>query len=105
MDDVDWDRVAELREEVGEDSFAEVLSLFLEEMDEAVDSLKAGAPDTGKLHFLKGAALNLGLTRLAALSSDGETRLKWDPAETVPTAPLLEAYRAAKAELIALCAP
>ena len=31
---IDWDRVQELREEVGAEEFAEVIELFLEEVDE-----------------------------------------------------------------------
>ena len=74
---IDWDRVLELRSEIGPDDFDEVVSLFLEEADEAIARLsvdggaKALAAD---LHFLKGAALNLGFDTLSALCEDGERR-------------------------------
>lgn len=74
---IDWDRVMELRSEIGPDDFEEVVSLFLEEADEAMARLtiaggaKALAAD---LHFLKGAALNLGFDMLSALCQDGERR-------------------------------
>lgn len=74
---IDWDRVMELRSEIGPDDFEEVVSLFLEEADEAMARLtiaggaKALAAD---LHFLKGAALNLGFDMLSALCQDGEWR-------------------------------
>lgn len=74
---IDWARIAELREEVGPDSFDEVAALFLEESDEAVQRLSAGAGAAGLesgLHFLKGAALNLGFSRLAGLCQEGERR-------------------------------
>lgn len=65
---VDWDRVTELREEIGMDDFDEVFALFLEEADEAVARLlqatDARAMESD-LHFLKGSALNLGLGDLA----------------------------------------
>jgi HPt (histidine-containing phosphotransfer) domain-containing protein len=74
---MDWDRVRELRSEIGPEDFDEVVSLFLEEADEAIARLsvsngaKALAAD---LHFLKGAALNLGFASLSALCQDGERR-------------------------------
>ena len=74
---IDWERVKELRGEIGDDDFAEVVEMFLQEADEAVARL---SPDlTAKaveadLHFLKGAALNLGFIALSALCQDGERR-------------------------------
>ncbi len=74
---VDWDRVKELRLEIGADDFAEVVDMFLEEADAAAGHLspamtaKAMEAD---LHFLKGAALNLGFRDLANLCQDGERR-------------------------------
>lgn len=72
---IDWDRIRELRDEIGPDDFAEVAAMFLDEADEAVTRL---SPDAGAkameadLHFLKGAALNLGFDALSALCQDGE---------------------------------
>ena len=74
---IDWERVKELRGEIGADDFVEVVEMFLQEADEAVARL---SPDlTAKaveadLHFLKGAALNLGFIALSALCQDGERR-------------------------------
>lgn len=74
---IDWDRVRELRAEIGAEDFDEVVCLFLEEADEAIARLspangaKALAAD---LHFLKGAALNLGFANLSGLCQDGERR-------------------------------
>lgn len=74
---IDWDRVRELRAEIGADDFTEVADMFLDEADEAVIRLTPGL--TAKaieadLHFLKGAALNLGFTALSRLCQDGERR-------------------------------
>lgn len=74
---IDWDRVRELRSEIGPDDFDEVASLFLEEADAAIARLSAdgGAKVlAADLHFLKGAALNLGFDALSALCQDGERR-------------------------------
>ena len=74
---INWDRVLVLRSEIGPDDFEEVVSLFLEEADEAMARLsvaggaKALAAD---LHFVKGAALNLGFDTLAALCQEVEKR-------------------------------
>lgn len=72
---IDWERVATLRDEVGEDSFDEVVALFLEEVDDVVARLHS-APDPERLesdlHFLKGGALNLGLQKLGQLCQAGE---------------------------------
>jgi histidine phosphotransfer protein HptB len=74
---IDWERVKELRGEIGADDFAEVVVMFLEEADEAITRLShsGGAKAMeADLHFLKGAALNLGFTALSGLCQDGERR-------------------------------
>ena len=74
---IDWDRVKDLRGEIGAADFDEVVGLFLEEADECIARL---SPDAGAkvlaadLHFLKGAALNLGFAALSTLCQDGERR-------------------------------
>ena len=72
---IDWDRVANLRAEIGDADFAEVVEMFLSESDEVIARLRAGRPDPtleAELHFLKGSALNLGFRELASLCSRGE---------------------------------
>lgn len=72
---IDWERVANLRSEVGDDGFIEVIDLFLEETDEVIARLprhKDAAQIGRDLHFLKGSALNLGFHALAALCQEGE---------------------------------
>ncbi len=72
---IDWARVTDLAREIGEDSFDEVAALFMDEADDAVARL-GGAQSAkaleAELHFLKGAALNLGFVRLATLCQEGE---------------------------------
>ena len=72
---IDWDRIRELRAEIGADDFVEVAAMFLKEADEAVARLSSDAVAKAMeadLHFLKGAALNLGFHALSALCQDGE---------------------------------
>lgn len=74
---IDWDRVADLRSEIGAEGFAEVVALFLEEADAVVARLAAvtGAKALeSELHFLKGSALNLGFSDLSRLCQEGERR-------------------------------
>ena len=72
---IDWARVNELCGEIGAEDFAEVVALFLQEADEVVarlpDCAEAAAIEAD-LHFLKGAALNLGFQDLAQLCQAGE---------------------------------
>ena len=72
---IDWERVAELKAEVGDDDFAEIAVLFLAEVEEVVSRLIA-SPVVERLaedcHFLKGSAVNLGFTAFARLCQIGE---------------------------------
>ncbi len=74
---IDWMRVDELRHEIGDDGFAEVVDLFLDEVEEVVERLPASAAEgrlEGDLHFLKGSAWNLGFRDFGALCQDGERK-------------------------------
>ncbi len=101
---IDWVRVADLKAEIGEDDFLEVVAMFLEETDEVVAGFN-GPPDVagveGRLHFLKGSALNLGLSELAALCQSGEKRASAGAAADVDLSLVAASYRAAKAEFLA----
>lgn len=98
---IDWNRVQELRNEVGEDAFGEVLDLFLEEVDEVMDRL-GDAPDPGclpaDLHFVRGSALNLGLKEFCAICQGLEHRLA--RGESVDLSALLDSYAESKTMLV-----
>jgi len=101
---IDWDRVNELRDEVGAEAFDEILAVFLDEMDAAVGRLAEHPPADAEglraeLHFLKGSGLNLGLSDFAALCAAGEDHAA--AGATVDLAPILDSYRATRAELVA----
>lgn len=96
---IDWDRVKELRTEIGADDFSEVAAMFLEEADEVVARLSPGLTAKAMeadLHFLKGAALNLGFDALSALCQDGERRAAGGDTSVDLTA-VCSAYFASKA--------
>ncbi|MCT8158560.1 Hpt domain-containing protein [Pseudoruegeria sp. SHC-113] len=72
---IDWNRVNELREEVGPEAFDEVVEIFLEEVDETIQRLRTAIVAESfraDMHFLKGSALNLGFADFAALCAEGE---------------------------------
>ena len=74
---IDWDRVMELREEVGADDFLEVAEMFLSEVEDVLERLAGGINVStleNDMHFLKGAALNLGFRDFATLCREGELR-------------------------------
>jgi len=99
---VDWTRLRELREEIGDAEFAEVVDLFLAEADAMIDGLAGMAPSgyEAALHALKGAATNLGLTGLAALCAGGERLAASGRPGEVRIAGVLTAYAAARAALV-----
>lgn len=92
---IDWNRVNELQDEVGMDDFDEIVSLFLEEVDEATASLRsdpAGQDMSEALHFLKGCSLNLGFRDLADLCGAGEALAKQGAGDTVDVAAICRTY-------------
>ncbi len=76
---IDWARVRDLRDEIGEDSFAEVVELFLDEVEQVLARLSGpggmeadAAALADDLHFLKGSAWNLGFARFADFCARAE---------------------------------
>lgn len=98
---IDWDRVSELRDEVGAEDFDEVVEIFLDEADAEIARLPQLSDAEGieaLLHFLKGSALNLGFSEFAARCSAGE-KLARDGGAQVDVAAIVTCYDASKAEL------
>ena len=100
---IDWDKVAELREDVGAEDFDAVVELFLEEVDASIGALAPGSDartlETG-LHFIKGSALNLGFDTLSRLCQEGERDAAEGRAEAVDIAALAASYAAARAAFV-----
>tara|TARA_R110002110_G_scaffold68424_13_gene185154 strand:+ start:2139 stop:2471 length:333 start_codon:yes stop_codon:yes gene_type:complete len=96
---IDWQRVNELRDEVGAEDFEEVVDLFLEEVEEVTDRLADRADaDTlaGDLHFLKGCALSLGFSGFSDLCQRGETLSAQGLAGSVDVPEVLAVYHMSK---------
>lgn len=96
---ISWERVNELRSEVGDEDFREVVELFLEEVEEVIARLR-DSPEPARveedLHFLKGSALNLGFAALGDLCQIGE----WQP-DAVDLVAIVATYEGSKAEFMA----
>lgn len=73
---IDWDRIDELRQDFGEEDFAEIAEAFLLEVQEKLDSLDRQPMDklSDDFHFLKGSAANLGFRKLQAACGEAEAR-------------------------------
>ncbi len=96
---IDWARVTQLRDEIGAEDFAEVVELFLEEVDDAMFRLKAGsdlAQLEQDLHFLKGSALNLGFSAFSELCQMGERMAASGQAAEVDMQAIFKAYDASR---------
>lgn len=64
---IDWQRIAQLRDEIGVEDFEEVIELFLAEVEETLGALQ-DTPEAeleAMFHLLKGCALNLGFQGFA----------------------------------------
>lgn len=100
---IDWTRVEELRREVGEEDFPEVVEIFLEEVEELFDRLPAAAGNrtlSEDLHFLKGSAASLGFVGLSALCEKGEQACASGNADGVSIEGLRLEYDAARSAFL-----
>lgn len=95
-------RIDELKAEVGEDGFAEVVELFCAEVEEVLGELREiGSGELGaKLHFLKGSAFNLGLDAVGNLCMKEEMRLKNDPGASADVDSIQSLYHQSRAQLL-----
>ena len=71
---LNWSRVEELKDDLGEEDFQEITNLFLQEVEEKLAELSCGTPDAlaAALHFLKGSAANLGFEGFRAMCEQME---------------------------------
>lgn len=100
---VNWGRIAVLREEVGADDFLEVADIFLEEVSETLQRLSQGKNVNtleGELHFLKGAALNLGFDEFAALCRDGEMKAAASDFGSVNISEVIACFNASRTSFV-----
>ncbi len=101
---IDWARVLELRDEIGLEDFQEVVDLFLTEVEHAIKDMR-NTPDTPALreeqmHFLKGAALNLGFRDLSQICQAGELAAAKGDLQAVTLGQVSLMYAASKTEFL-----
>lgn len=100
---IDWNRVAELKADVGAEDFADVIEIFLEEVEGVLASLTGVADPTtldADLHFLKGSALNIGFHDLAVLCADCETLSAAGRSCEISVVEISQVYGASKAAFL-----
>lgn len=91
---IDWHQVNELRDDMGE-GFDEIVEVFLQEVEDAMNRLAPSIGDdalAADLHFLKGAALNLGFRDFAALCGEGELRAASGEGASVDISAIRQSY-------------
>lgn len=101
---IDWKRVDELRSEIGDDAFPEVVELFMDEVEGVIMRLRSAPPPESyesDLHFLKGSAWNLGFSAFGAACQVGERQAATGRGHMVDIAGILASYSASKAAFMA----
>lgn len=96
---IDWQRVTTLRGEIGAEDFEEVVPLFLEEVEDVTNELRAERDDAkleDRLHFLKGSAVSLGFAAFSSMCHEGEAMAAGGNAAAVNIAEILDCYEASK---------
>ena len=99
---IDWDRVFELRSEIGVEQLSEVVELFLDEVEEVVMQL-GSRPEKLKedMHFLMGSAWNLGFRSFGVMCREGERKAATGRGAEVDIAAILACYGDSKAAFLA----
>lgn len=87
---IEWDRVMQLREDFGPDSFSEIVDMFLAEVDARFATARNSTEAELKedYHFIKGSAANLGFQRLQLACAQAESNP--EPAGLAPLQVLFE---------------
>ncbi|MDJ0822161.1 MAG: Hpt domain-containing protein [Paracoccaceae bacterium] len=102
---IDWNRALELRAEIGAEDFDEVVELFLTEVEGTLDQLDDGLANARvmeeQMHFLKGAALNLGFSAVSTLCQSGEAAAAAGKTDAVAPDEVRAVYAQSKTQFFA----
>ena len=100
---IDWERVDDLKNELGEEDFLELAEMFLEEVEEVLGCLRL-SPEPSKieaeLHFLKGSAMNLGFEKLGDFCHMGEGLAATGNHGAIDLSRVFEIYAASRTEFL-----
>ncbi|SMC56242.1 Hpt domain-containing protein [Primorskyibacter flagellatus] len=99
---IDWQRISELRDEIGADDFDEVVDLFLAEVEETLEALPNAENSQLEpmLHLLKGSALNLGFQAFANRCLEGEAAARADRPEEIDRDAIRQLYDASRSAFL-----
>ena len=103
---IDWEQVQQLESDVGSEDFAEVVAMFIDEVDEAVEPFATDqqfAPDilSATMHFMKGSAYNLGFVAFADYCATSEQLAATGRASDVDLAKVVRLYNESKSAFLA----
>lgn len=93
---INWSRANALRNDVGEDTFDDIVTLFLDETQHVLDRLATSTDLEQDVHFIKGSALTLGFTDFATLCETAERAIAGDPHSDINLNALLTCYEKSK---------
>jgi len=95
---IDWTRVSELRQDFGEDDFAEIATMFLSEVQARLTDMQVQPSENPSedFHFVKGSAANLGFETLYHACSAAEREAQADSVQN-----LVDIFQSSKAEFLA----
>ena len=103
---ISWQRVNELRDEVGQDDFHEVVELFLEEVDDVIERLRVEPNPTtfaDDMHFLKGGAMNLGFSDFCTACETVEALIVQNSLSSIDIPSLIKTYETSRSEFLKGC--
>jgi histidine phosphotransfer protein HptB len=99
---IDWQQARQLQQDVGKEEMAEVVELFLSEVDETIETLQntydvmSASDRSAAFHFLKGCASNLGFKTFGAKCGQGEEDTKSGKEPDFGIADLMNIYTCSK---------
>ncbi|MBU2981086.1 Hpt domain-containing protein [Lentibacter algarum] len=104
---IDWDKVTELKDDIGAEDFDDIVEVFLAEVEDALAKLpsKDLSELEGCLHFLKGCALNLGFSAFSALCQIGEKSAARGSPESIDVRAVAQCYALSKEAFLTGYAP
>jgi len=103
---IDWAQARQLEKDVGKEEMAEVVELFLAEVDEAMETLQfdydrmSAENRSASFHFLKGCASNLGFKTFGDQCSIGEETTKAGGIPDFQILDLADTYAKSKQQFI-----
>ena len=100
---INWTHLSELRADMGDETFAEVINLFLQEVQSGIERLsreRSASDLVSEFHMLKGSALSLGLTDLANICANAESMANAGQVDCFQPDELSTVFHTSRSELL-----